>query len=211
MQVTREVVKDLLPVYLAGEASADTKRLVEEYLRQDPLLRVEFESPALPDVAPPGELELAALEQTRKLLARRSWMLGPGLALSFLPLAFRFGDGTGPRFLLLGPEPWLATGAVVLGWALLGGFLWTCRRLSALSLEPRPSTWTRAVWGLAGAGAFSAAGLVAESWLGLAPGQSKLAPLAALAGVLFSVWVAERLRHVPAAEEPGRPASRTRP
>jgi hypothetical protein len=36
MNVTREVVTDLWPVYAAGEASADTRALVEEYLKDDP-------------------------------------------------------------------------------------------------------------------------------------------------------------------------------
>ena len=36
MNVTREVVTDLLPIYFAGEASGDTKVLVEDYFRQDP-------------------------------------------------------------------------------------------------------------------------------------------------------------------------------
>lgn len=35
MNVTREVILDLLPVYLAGEASPATRTLVEEYLKQD--------------------------------------------------------------------------------------------------------------------------------------------------------------------------------
>jgi hypothetical protein len=36
MNVTREVVTDLLPIYFSDEASADTKVLVEQYFRQDP-------------------------------------------------------------------------------------------------------------------------------------------------------------------------------
>ena len=36
MNVTREVVTDLLPIYFSGEASGDTKVLVEDYFRQDP-------------------------------------------------------------------------------------------------------------------------------------------------------------------------------
>ena len=36
MNITREVVTDLLPIYFAGEASGDTKVLVEDYFRQDP-------------------------------------------------------------------------------------------------------------------------------------------------------------------------------
>ena len=35
MNVTREVIVDLLPVYLSGEASPATRTLVEEYMKQD--------------------------------------------------------------------------------------------------------------------------------------------------------------------------------
>jgi len=34
-KITRNVILDLLPLYLAGEASQDTKVLVEEYLETD--------------------------------------------------------------------------------------------------------------------------------------------------------------------------------
>ena len=34
-QITRNIILDLLPLYLAGEASEDTKALVEEYLETD--------------------------------------------------------------------------------------------------------------------------------------------------------------------------------
>ena len=35
MEVTRNVILDLLPLYLAGEVSADTAALVENYLETD--------------------------------------------------------------------------------------------------------------------------------------------------------------------------------
>ena len=38
MKITRNVVLDLMPLYLADEVSADTKALVEEYLETDPEL-----------------------------------------------------------------------------------------------------------------------------------------------------------------------------
>ena len=41
MNVTKEVIIDLLPVYLAGEASLATRVLVEEFLAQDPELAQE--------------------------------------------------------------------------------------------------------------------------------------------------------------------------
>jgi hypothetical protein len=34
-KITRNVILDLMPLYLAGEASQDTKELVEEYLETD--------------------------------------------------------------------------------------------------------------------------------------------------------------------------------
>src|SRR6516164_3104145 len=36
MNITQDVVTDLLPVYFSGEASSDTKSLVEEYFRGNP-------------------------------------------------------------------------------------------------------------------------------------------------------------------------------
>ncbi len=38
MKVTRNVILDLLPLYVADEVSADTRALVEEYLESDPEL-----------------------------------------------------------------------------------------------------------------------------------------------------------------------------
>ena len=38
MEITRNVILDLIPLYLAGEATDDTCRLVEHYLQQDPKL-----------------------------------------------------------------------------------------------------------------------------------------------------------------------------
>ena len=34
-KITRNVILDLMPLYLAGEASQDTKQLVEQYLETD--------------------------------------------------------------------------------------------------------------------------------------------------------------------------------
>lgn len=38
MKITRDVILDLLPLYIAGEASTDTNSLVEKYLETDPEL-----------------------------------------------------------------------------------------------------------------------------------------------------------------------------
>jgi anti-sigma factor RsiW len=38
MDITRNVILDLLPLYVADEVSADTRALVEKYLKTDPEL-----------------------------------------------------------------------------------------------------------------------------------------------------------------------------
>lgn len=95
MNVTREVVLDLLPVYLAGEASPDTRALVDEYLKQDPELaqRVRLQETEadnltrdLPSGLPP-ELELRSLRRTRSLLGWQKWLFGLGIFFTVMPLS----------------------------------------------------------------------------------------------------------------------------
>ena len=139
MNVTAEVVKDLLPLYVAGEGSADTRALVDEFLRTDPrlaalaaALRDQESRTPQPAAAPPGA-ERAALATTRSLLRRRSWLLGFALMLTGLPLSFTF-DSSGLRFLLLRDAPVFAlvswAGAAAL-WAL---FARVARRLRVTGL-----------------------------------------------------------------------------
>jgi len=92
MNVTREVINDLWPVYAAGEASADTRSLVEAYLRQDPefagLLKGCGEEGLLrhdmPKLSPDREAQ--ALRRTKRLLHGKDWLLS--MALIFSGLAF---------------------------------------------------------------------------------------------------------------------------
>src|SRR5262245_1895000 len=110
MKVTREVILDLLPLYLAGEASPATRALVEEYLRQDPELerRVRAGDAALlPDVAlrPAPETALRSLVRTRRALGRLRWTCALASALTAISLALRvdFSGGrlTTFRFLIV--------------------------------------------------------------------------------------------------------------
>ena len=111
MNVTKDVVFDLLPVYAAGEASPDTVTLVEEYLRGDPeLARMaeELRSHPLPEVR--GELrptrEKEALDRTRWFLRVRGWMLGVAWLMTGLPFSFQYSTSTGFRWLYLDGPPW---------------------------------------------------------------------------------------------------------
>ncbi len=75
-RVTRDVISDLWPLYAAGEASADTRALIEGFLREDPefartLDELGRECPPTPVVArlaPDTELRtLARLRQRLRL------------------------------------------------------------------------------------------------------------------------------------------------
>jgi len=91
MNVTREVILDLLPVYLAGEASLATRALVEEYMEQDKELaqriRVQW-ADNLAKITPaalPPDLELRSLRRTRALLGWQRWLLA--LSITFTAIA----------------------------------------------------------------------------------------------------------------------------
>jgi anti-sigma factor RsiW len=126
MNVTRDVVKDLLTVYLAGEASADTRQLVEEYLKSDPELARDFEAarpghprlPAAPALVPSAEKQ--ALDATRRLLKTRTSTLVIAVLFTLLPFSFVF-EGSRVTFVLLRDAPvialaWWATAVVMWAW-----------------------------------------------------------------------------------------------
>jgi len=96
MKITRDVILDLWPLYAAGEASADTRALVEEFLEQDAefarMVREE-ESGFLPNAGPlalPPDQEQAALLTTQTLIRRRMQFLAVALAGTLLAALFRF-------------------------------------------------------------------------------------------------------------------------
>jgi len=101
MNVTREVVTDLLPVYFSGEASGDTKLLVEDYFREDPDFERVARSAATPletlraaaPIAAGPEKEKRDLESALWGLRRRKWLFAVSLFLTLAPLSFHFTDG----------------------------------------------------------------------------------------------------------------------
>jgi hypothetical protein len=109
MNVTREVIIDLLPLYLAGEASPDTHALVEEYLAQDSELAARvrerradgFDETARADIPP--ELELKSLRRTRRLLGWQRWLFGFAIGFSAVSLTSQLSleDGRVKNFHLL--------------------------------------------------------------------------------------------------------------
>ena len=138
MNVTRDVILDLLPVYLAGEASPDTRALVDAYLERDPELahiakgglhEVVFEPPPAPLSK---EVELLTIERTRTMLRLRSILLAVALFFSLLPLA---GYDVGRhRWAMISDFPAGAAVCVVLGLAAWGAYFAVRRRLRVTGL-----------------------------------------------------------------------------
>jgi hypothetical protein len=129
MKITKDIVRDLLPAYLAGDASAETRAAVEEYLGKFADLRQIVEaagthSPPLP--AAPAGLEVRSLERTRLLLGHKNFWLG-------FALIFCLGAP------ILRPL-WIADFVMLIGLGGWAPFLVACRKLNTAGLET-PRGW----------------------------------------------------------------------
>jgi anti-sigma factor RsiW len=124
MNVTDDVLNDLLTLYLAGEASADTRALIEEQARREPGFAAKVTAARELDQAaaraveqpgthttPPRDVELRALTKARHAIFLRALFLAGGWVFTLLPLVFVKGarvlpgfpgDGGGAEFLILG-------------------------------------------------------------------------------------------------------------
>ena len=109
MNITRDVILDLLPAYFAGEVSADTRAVVEEFFAADPDFRRMAErlgtlsENAMDDgvVDEHTAAEPTFFDRARKRLAReheaRAFAVAYGLgALLALTVAFVRGGGNPP-------------------------------------------------------------------------------------------------------------------
>jgi ferric-dicitrate binding protein FerR (iron transport regulator) len=122
MNITKDIIDDLIPLYVANECSADTRTLVEEYLQQNPRPANELRRIMLtpfPGAVPPaqGLDEVRAFREARRRLRRRSWLMAIAIFLSLAPFSF-FSDG--------GRSWWMlrdATGSALV-YATLGLVFW---------------------------------------------------------------------------------------
>jgi len=94
--ITRDVITDLLPLYAAGEASADTRTLIEEFFREDPdfARRATAGGSAQFAGAPAlqSEMKMRALARTKRQLRLRSLLLAFSIFFTLSPFSFSFGD-----------------------------------------------------------------------------------------------------------------------
>ena len=141
MKVTREVIYDLLPSYFAGDASDDTRALVEAYFETDPefgRMAARFQSMAAhgADTTVRERETFACAREAAELPQKtRATALGFGFA-SLLSFAFAFMTWN-DRMGLLNPG------------ILLGAFFGVMAvTVFAISYRIRPNSWWRELVGL---------------------------------------------------------------
>jgi hypothetical protein len=92
MNITKDIINDLIPLYAANECSADTRRLVEEYLQQNPQQADELRrimSTPIPGTLPPAKSleETRAFREARRRIRRRAFFMGLAIFFSLAPLS----------------------------------------------------------------------------------------------------------------------------
>jgi ferric-dicitrate binding protein FerR (iron transport regulator) len=98
MNVTKNIINDLIPLYVANECSTDTRELVEEYLQRNPQQAEELRrimNTPIPGAVPPakGLDEIRAFREARRRLRRRTWLMALAIFFSLAPFSFWSGDG----------------------------------------------------------------------------------------------------------------------
>lgn len=90
MTITRDVILDLLPLYLADEVSRDTRMLVEEYLKSDPKLAEIAKRPQAVDLSADvpvpltEEDQMEAYKEAKRLLFWRTIVVAAILSLTIM-------------------------------------------------------------------------------------------------------------------------------
>ena len=138
MKVTRNVVIDLLPLYFSGDASDDTRRLIDDFMTTDPEFaqlaagtsNAFLEHENLPPISP--EIEMQTIKKTKRLVRLRDALFWIAAFLTPTPLAVwntSWGSGS-----LIRDYPVLATGLAVVALTTWWCYFALKRRLSSTGL-----------------------------------------------------------------------------
>ena len=98
MNVTKEIINDLIPLYVANECSADTRALVDEYLQRNPQQAEELRrvmGTSVPQGVPSAKSldEVRSFREARRRLRRRTWLMALAIFFSLAPFSFVWTSG----------------------------------------------------------------------------------------------------------------------
>ena len=127
MTVTRPIIRDLWVAYASGEASSETRALVDEFLRTDPEFARQLQDDPLSAVAapvlPPGAELLSFARSKRRLGGYRSLLFA---AMLFTAMAF--GRIISDTSFDVSPRRFIVTASVAaVCWVLFFVTLWRMR------------------------------------------------------------------------------------
>jgi len=200
MNIPKQVIRDLLPAYVAGEASADTRAIVERALASDGDLRAEANglgTVPTAGVSPPADLGLETLKRTQRLLRRRALLAGFSVFFSTFPLVIVYRSwGLAGR---LGETACLLVAAA--GWFL---FLKNAARLQVAGFAGIRSPHAQFAWSCAAQLGATSVLFTILDWTNLELGPWTLAILTLGILLLFWIpvlWIGRRLGQLPAASE----------
>jgi hypothetical protein len=129
MKVTRDIVADLWPLVADGSASADSRALVEEYLRQDPEWARTLEQTAraagdLPAPSFQADQEVKMLNRIKWRARLPRWMLLFAMIFTFLA----FGR-------IIQDTQWVASPKRFVATAIVAGICWLVWMIATLRLQ----------------------------------------------------------------------------
>ena len=132
MNITREVITDLWPIYAADEASPDSVALVEEFLAKDQELAAALRDDAtarlaaaqVPRLSP--SIEARALNRTKRLLHPFNWLF----FFAVLFTCFAFGRIISDTSWDVSPRNFILTAVIALCFwiAFFGRSVWMLQR-----------------------------------------------------------------------------------
>ena len=133
MKITRNVITDLLPLYEAGEASQDTRSLIDAFLQDDPefarlvsVQKLPLDEPQQPALS--QGVEMKTLQKTRSLLKKRTYFMAFAIVFSLSAFSFSFGS-QGARWL------WSETPIIALAFLAAGILFWGLYARTVRSLQ----------------------------------------------------------------------------
>jgi hypothetical protein len=127
MTITRSIILDLWPAYAAGEASQDTRALVDAFLRDDP----EFGRQLRQDPLGPLDAPIPAPDLEMRALTKARRRLGGFRSLLFLAILFScmaFGRIVSDTSFDVSPRPFIIVAGIgVAFWIAFFVSLWRMR------------------------------------------------------------------------------------
>jgi hypothetical protein len=114
MNVTRDVINDLWPLYASGDASPDSRALVDAFLANDPELAAQLRQHAMDPLsglatpAPPPDHELQTLQRLKRRLRGPVFLMQFAIVFSCLAFGRLVADTSWD----VSPRAFIATAAV---------------------------------------------------------------------------------------------------